>query len=167
MEEKLFTRRGFRLAQARIKDLDAQLRKLESTLALQAETGGNAWHDNAGYEDTVRQVGILNTRLTEAHKVVRGSHVVDLPSSNEVVAIGTKVKINVNGAVQTWTIMGYHETDIDTDIISYNTPLAELLLGHSIGDVVDGRIGKREVQITVLEISLLGGLDPAGESRQS
>ncbi|MBQ9313439.1 MAG: GreA/GreB family elongation factor [Clostridia bacterium] len=52
------------------------------------------------------------------------------------VIIGSKVVLTIDGEEEELTIMGYGEADWDNNIISYEAPMAQAILGKHVGDVV-------------------------------
>jgi len=67
------------------------------------------------------------------------------PADNETVAFGSTVTFSRDdGRVQTYRIVGEDEADPKAGSISYVSPVARLLLGKSVGDVVT--IGEQELE---------------------
>jgi transcription elongation GreA/GreB family factor len=54
---------------------------------------------------------------------------VEVPTSFDRVAIGTRVKIVRDGEEMMWEIVGFGEPDPDNNMLAYNTPLASLIMG--------------------------------------
>lgn len=148
----LFTRQGLQILRERIDALEAELQKLQSQVAHAAEVGGNQYHDNASYELLEIDIRGVDHQLSEAHRTFNRAVLVDAPKNNSRVAIGTKVVMSVNGEMQEWLIGGYGESDPDRSIIAYNAPLAELIMGKRKGEIAEGNIGGRGVQIKIGEI---------------
>jgi transcription elongation GreA/GreB family factor len=68
------------------------------------------------------------------------------PADNETVAFGSTVTFSRDdGRVQTYRIVGEDEADPKAGTISYVSPVARLLLGKSVGDVVT--IGEQELEV--------------------
>lgn len=47
-------------------------------------------------------------------------------------------QLNVGGEVENFKILGSNEGNIDNNILSCNAPLVLALIGHKVGDVVNG-----------------------------
>lgn len=56
-----------------------------------------------------------------------------------------EVFLNWNGMEQNFKILGDNESDLENDIMSCEAPIAKLLLGHKIGDILDFRNNKIEI----------------------
>jgi transcription elongation GreA/GreB family factor len=68
---------------------------------------------------------------------VRTAQVITHPASTDTVAFGSTVTFNRDdGRVQTYRIVGEDEADPKTGSISFASPVARLLMGKAVGDVV-------------------------------
>ncbi|EJZ17481.1 transcription elongation factor GreA [Rhizobium sp. Pop5] len=71
------------------------------------------------------------------------------PASADVVAFGNTVTFRRDdGRVQTYRIVGEDEADPRAGSISYVSPVARLLMGKAVGDVVE--TGGQELEITAI-----------------
>src|SRR5690606_35796552 len=87
----------------------------------------------------VRDLRYLAERL-------RTAQLVPAPATNDAVAIGSTVTFNRDdGRVQTYRIVGEDEADPKAGSISYVSPVARLLMGKAVGDVVT--MGGQELEI--------------------
>jgi transcription elongation GreA/GreB family factor len=69
---------------------------------------------------------------------VRTAQIVPEPASSDVVAFGSTVTFSrADGRVQTYRIVGEDEADPKAGSISFVAPVARLLMGKAVGDVVD------------------------------
>jgi transcription elongation GreA/GreB family factor len=68
---------------------------------------------------------------------VRTAQVIANPTSTDTVAFGSTVSFKrEDGRVQTYRIVGEDEADPKTGSISFVSPVARLLMGRAVGDVV-------------------------------
>jgi transcription elongation GreA/GreB family factor len=80
---------------------------------------------------------------------VRTAQVMPTPTSTDTVAFGSTVTFTRDdGRVQTYRIVGEDEADPKAGSISFVSPVARLLLGKAVGDVV-GPSGQ-ELEITAI-----------------
>lgn len=78
---------------------------------------------------------------------VRTAQVVPAPSDAQTVAFGSTVTFSRDdGRVQTYRIVGEDEADPKTGTISHASPIAQALLGKSVGDFAG--FGAQELEIT-------------------
>lgn len=69
---------------------------------------------------------------------VRTAQIVPEPASTDVVAFGSTVTFSrADGRVQTYRIVGEDEADPKAGSISFVAPVARLLMGKAVGDVVE------------------------------
>jgi transcription elongation GreA/GreB family factor len=77
---------------------------------------------------------------------VRTAQLVPDPASTEVAAFGSTVTFRrADGRVQKYRIVGADEADPTTGSISFVSPVARLLIGKGVGDVVGE--GAQEIEI--------------------
>lgn len=155
-EQLYFTKRGLTKLQDEIKTLEKRLQDLQSQVAYVAEVGGNQWHDNASYDALVIDIRGADWRLGQATKVLKQAVLVDIPNNFEHVSIGAFVKLSRDGEEMSFEVAGYGESDIDLDLIAYNTPLASLIMGKTKGEIVIGSIASKKTELKILEISKRG-----------
>ena len=70
------------------------------------------------------------------------------------VALGTKVKLEYVGDDETdeYSIVGSKEADPFSNKISNESPIAQAILGHKVGDIVNVTSPNGEYQVKVVEI---------------
>ncbi|MEB2845820.1 transcription elongation factor GreA [Rhizobiales bacterium RZME27] len=77
---------------------------------------------------------------------LRTAQVIPAPASTDVVAFGSLVTFERDdGRVQTYRIVGEDEADPKAGTISYVSPVARMLSGKAVGDVVS--LGGQELEI--------------------
>lgn len=126
------------VTEAGLKALEEQLRQ-----AREAYEVANAIEDvnerRRQMAGPVRDVRYLSER-------VRTAQLVPAAASSDTVAFGSTVTFSRDdGRVQTYRIVGEDEADPKAGSISYVSPVARLLLGKSVGDVVT--MGDQELEI--------------------
>lgn len=147
----LFTQEGLKKLRERIAQLENAIQHLESQTSHVADVGGNQWHDNASYDALLIDIRGADFRLREAHKELNQAQIAPEPDGTKV-AIGVTVRIDFSGDEEEWLVGGHGESDPDSNIIAYDTPLAMLILDKSQGEMVSGNIGGRKVEIRIIEI---------------
>lgn len=77
---------------------------------------------------------------------VRTAQVIAKPSSTDTVAFGSTVTFKRDdGRVQTYCIVGEDEADPKAGSISFASPVARLLMGKAVGDIVSASNQELEV----------------------
>lgn len=128
---------------------EAGLKALEQQLAQARE----AYEATNGIEDVNerrRQAAIPLRDVRYLVERVRTAEVMPAPASADVVAFGSTVTYSrEDGRVQKYRIVGEDEADPKAGSISYVSPVARLLMGKSVGDLVT--LGNEELEITAIE----------------
>ncbi|WP_407158394.1 transcription elongation factor GreA [Bradyrhizobium sp. STM 3557] len=121
-------------------------------LQLQLQQAQDAYEAAQAIEDVNerRRQGALPLRdVRYFASRVRTAQVVPAPASAETVAFGSTVTFRRDdGRVQTYRIVGEDEADPKADMISFVSPIARLLMGKAVGDVV-GTAGQ-EIEIVAI-----------------
>jgi transcription elongation GreA/GreB family factor len=77
---------------------------------------------------------------------VRTAQIIPDPTSSDFVAFGSTVTFSRDdGRVQTYRIVGEDEADPKAGTISFVSPVARMLMGKAVGDVVN--VGDQELEI--------------------
>ncbi|MGJ5069834.1 transcription elongation factor GreA [Bradyrhizobium oligotrophicum] len=116
---------------------DAGLKALEAQL-LQAQMAyeGAQKIEDANERRRESALPLRDARYFAAR--VRTAQVMPAPASTDQIAFGSTVTFKRgDGRVQTYTIVGEDEADPKRGMISYVSPVARLLMGKSVGDVVE------------------------------
>jgi transcription elongation GreA/GreB family factor len=80
---------------------------------------------------------------------VRTAQLVPDPATSDVVAFGSTVTFSrADGRVQTYRIVGEDEADPKAGSISFASPVARLLMGKAVGDVVG--VGDQELEVVAI-----------------
>lgn len=129
------------VTEAGLKALEAQLQ--EARVAYEAA----ATVDDVN-EKRRQQAGPLRDLRYLAERL-RTAQLMPEPASNDTVAFGSTVTFSRDdGRVQTYRIVGEDEADPKVGSISYVSPVARMLLGKVVGDVMS--VGDQELEITAI-----------------
>ncbi|SDA92133.1 transcription elongation factor GreA [Sinorhizobium sp. NFACC03] len=129
------------VTEAGLKALEAQLQ--EARVAYEAA----ATVDDVN-EKRRQQAGPLRD-LRYLVERLRTAQLMPEPASNDTVAFGSTVTFSRDdGRVQTYRIVGEDEADPKVGSISYVSPVARMLLGKAVGDVMS--VGDQELELTAI-----------------
>lgn len=159
----LFLQQDLEALEALITNYRERLRQVEAQLADAAEVGGNVWHDNFAFEQSQRDAAMYRRKVSDLEAVRADAVLVESNPHPGVVEIGALVEVeDLNTKAQEkYFICGYKvfdpvastaEDGVTDEImrVSYQTPFGQLLLNRRAGEVVSGRVGKREVNLRVI-----------------
>ena len=139
--------------------LDFKISELRNTIR---ETGqqmgaatedGEREHDNPELDDAMRRFEMWSKHLRDLNEI-RGRVVIVDPSEvkAEIVSLGCTVTFaDQDENERTVSIGSYMPSDASTDI-SYNAPIAKILIGLKIGEYREGKIAGQDVEFEVLKI---------------
>ncbi|MDP2816414.1 MAG: transcription elongation factor GreA [Rectinemataceae bacterium] len=116
--------------------------------------------ENAEYKAAKEKQDELNSKVGKLKNEIERAQLFDKTSINTAkVSFGTIVKLNNDLAnhTESYTILGPWESDPDSNIISYLSPLGKKLFNRKIGDKLSFLIGERSFQYTVMEITAIKG----------
>lgn len=121
-------------------------------LELQLRQAREAYEAASGIEDVNekrRQTAGPLRDLRYLAERVRSAQLVPPPASTDIVAFGGTVTFERDdGRVQTYRIVGEDEADPKAGSISYVSPVAKLLIGKAVGDVMT--MNGQELEITAI-----------------
>ncbi|MCX6721190.1 MAG: GreA/GreB family elongation factor [Candidatus Staskawiczbacteria bacterium] len=83
-------------------------------------------------------IGFLRSRIDELKNIIGHHELIKNPGKEKrnVIGVGAKVRIDVNGQKDEFTIVGTLEANPAIGKISNESPVGKALLGHKIGDEV-------------------------------
>jgi transcription elongation GreA/GreB family factor len=126
----------------RIESLD-ELTKVkipENSLAIEAAREHGDLRENAEYHMAKDEQKILLARQSELQSEIMRAKPTDfMDAPSDLIGIGSIVELvdQSKSDVQTYTVLGAWDSDPDNNILSYLTPLGQMLLGKQVDDVVE------------------------------
>ena len=113
----------------------------------EAEQAYDAANANEDINERRRQAAVPYRDLRYFAERVRTAQVVPEPAGTDVVGFGSTVTFERDdGRVQTYRIVGEDEAEPKAGSVSHASPIARVLLGKAVGDVV--ALGEQELEIT-------------------
>lgn len=112
--------------------------------------------ENAEYDAAKEAQGMLEMKISQLKDLVANARILDETKLNtEEIQILNKVKIkNVkNGMVMEYTIVADSEANLKEKKIASSTPIAQGLLGHKVGEVVEIKAPAGLMKFEIVEIS--------------
>jgi transcription elongation factor GreA len=107
--------------------------------------------ENAEYHSAKNDQSFLETRILRLNQRLRASVVVEASAATGEVGFGSVVHVRdeQSGKELTWTLVGATEADLSAGRLSVESPVAQALTGHRVGDdvVVETPRGERKYKI--------------------
>lgn len=120
------------------------------------DVSSETWHDNPAFDEAQQQARAAYTKLKQLQAIRDQATVITEKPSGDTVEIGCRVRYSRSDfRGDDEVIMGsYFIVDGDDDEVSSQSPLGQLLLGAKVGASVSGKIGERELTVTVKDIAV-------------
>ena len=129
----------------------------EVVKALSAAAAEGDRSENAEYSYRKRQLAGIDRRIRYLSKRVDIMKVVDRPpADSSIIRFGAMVTLrsSFEGLVD-YRIVGVDETDAATGLISIDSPVAQALLGKTVGDSTEVELPERLTRFEVISIQYL------------
>ena len=149
------TREGYKKKMDEIAYLESVKRPEISRAIAEARDKGDL-SENAEYDAAKEAQGMLEMKISQLKDLVANSRIIDDSKLNcEEVQILNKVKIKnvANGMVMEYTIVADSEANLKEMKLASSTPIAQGLLGHKLGEVVEIKIPAGIAKFEIVEIS--------------
>lgn len=150
------TQEGYDKMVARLHYMEAVERPAASAAIAEARDKGDL-SENSEYDAAKEAQGMLEMKISQLKEAIATAKIIDTSKlNNETVQILSTVAMKnlKTGMVMTYTIVSESEANIREGKISSQTPIAQGLLGHKVGDVVEVKIPQGLIQLEIQSISL-------------
>ncbi len=153
-----FTRGDYEKLQKKIRETEDKLDEVSKQIGEACQQSSETYHDNFPFEEAVRQQGLWSRKLRDLIDLQRDVEIVHPTADPAEVAIGSSVTVEdmTTGRQETYTIgshgvAGYSD---EPNVISYDSPLGDCLMGAQKGNV---RILKMPTRISHLLVKEIRG----------
>jgi transcription elongation factor GreA len=112
--------------------------------------------ENAEYDAAKEAQGLLELKISKLEQVLGNARVIDESKidNSKVLALSiVKIKNIKSGAEMTYQLVAEKEADLKSGKISIKSPIAQGILGKSVGDTAQITIPNGSIEVEILEIS--------------
>ena len=112
--------------------------------------------ENAEYDAAKEAQGLHEAKIAKLETTLSTARLIDESKLDltKVLALSiVKIKNTSNGASMTYQLVAESEADLKTGKISVKSPIAQGLLGKSVGDSIEIQVPAGTVKFEILEIS--------------
>ncbi|MGO1243240.1 transcription elongation factor GreA [Sphingobacterium sp. JB170] len=112
--------------------------------------------ENAEYDAAKEAQGLHEAKISKLEGVLASARLIDesLLDSSKVLALSyVKIKNKKNNAVMTYQLVSETEADLKSGKISVKSPIAQGLLGKSVGDVAQIEAPAGMIEFEIVEIT--------------
>ena len=141
---------------AELKHMETVDRPAASEAIAEARDKGDL-SENSEYDAAKEAQAMLEMKINKLKAALASAKIIDTSKlSTDTVQILSTVEMQnmKNNAVMKYTIVSESEANLREGKISSQTPIAQGLLGHKVGDVVDIKIPQGVIQLKIVNISI-------------
>jgi transcription elongation factor GreA len=150
-----YTEEGLEKLKQEIHYLKTTGRQLISKQIAEARDKGDL-SENAEYDAAKEAQGLHEAKISKLSNTLSTARLIDeskLDTSKVLALSIVKIKNVKNGATMTYQLVAESEADMKTGKISVKSPIAQGLLGKSVGDKTEIQVPAGKIEFEILEIS--------------
>lgn len=150
-----FTQEGIEKLKEELIQLKTQGRATIAKQIAEARDKGDL-SENAEYDAAKEAQGLLELKISKLEEVLGNARVIDeskLDTSKVLALSIVKIKNVKNGATMTYQLVSEKEADLKSGKISIKSPIAQGLLGKSVGDKTEITVPNGIMEFEIVEIS--------------
>jgi transcription elongation factor GreA len=111
--------------------------------------------ENAEYDAAKNAQGMLELKISKLQETIRNAKLIDeskIDNSKVLILSTVKLKNRKNNAVMSYTLVPENEADLKAGKISVNSPIAQGLLGKTVGDLVEIKVPAGVIPFEIMDI---------------
>lgn len=136
MEKDLYlTHEGLKKLKEEYKELTSVKRKEVTERISKAREFGDI-SENSEYDTAREEQSFVEGRILEIEEILKHAKVINEKVKHSVVEMGSKVKVDIDGEKDEFSIVSSVEANPAEGKISNESPVGKALLGAKVGDVV-------------------------------
>jgi transcription elongation GreA/GreB family factor len=149
-----FLPEDFKMLNRQIQGIISRIKAIGLEMGNSCQEGAETFHDNFAFEEGERQQFMWSKRLNELMAIKSEAVVFEPEGRSDRVAIGRKVLMADCDTGEEKTIfIGSYINFNSNDKVSYQAPLARIILGAKVGDFRQGMIIDKKRSFEILEIN--------------
>ncbi len=149
------TQEGYDKKMAELAELEAKRPAIKAAIAEARDKGDLS--ENAEYDAAKEAQGMLEMQIAKIKELIASARIIDDSNLNtDEVQLLNKVTIKnvANGATMTYTIVTENEANLREHKIASSTPIAQALLGHGKGDLVEVQAPAGKITFEIINIEI-------------
>lgn len=149
------TQEGFDKKMEELAALEAQRPAIKQAIAEARDKGDLS--ENAEYDAAKEAQGMLEMKISQIKDLIANARILDDSSLNtDTVQLLNKVTIRntANNMTMTYWIVPESEANLREKKIAVNTPIAQALMGHNVGDKVKVKVPAGIVDFEIVKIEI-------------
>lgn len=149
------TQEGYDKKMKELSELEAQRPLIKQAIAEARDKGDLS--ENAEYDAAKEAQGMLEMKIAKIKELIASARIIDDSKLNtEEIQLLNKVTIKnlKTGTSVAYTIVTENEANIREGKIASNTPIAQGLMGHKVGDKVKIKVPAGELEFEIQKIEI-------------
>lgn len=149
----------YMLTKSKLEDLQKELASLE-TKGRQEIADYLDWLrsqpndlEDVTFSDVLDDKNFLEKRISELKEIINNVEILEGDSREDIVQLGTTVKVGFEGYEEEYTIVSALEADPFNNKISDKSPVGEALIGSKVGDTITVETGPVKKKFRILNIN--------------
>ena len=156
MEKEPITIQGFEKLKEELEELK-KIKRPKIIEAIAEARGHGDLKENAEYHAAKEEQGQIEGRIQKIQSLLANAEIIDISKISQKtknVVFGSTVEVLDldNDSKTRFKIVGDDESDIDSGLLSYKSPVAKALIGKEKGDLVTVSAPKGEKNYEILKI---------------
>ena len=150
------TQEGYDKMVAKLRHMETVERSAASAAIAEARDKGDL-SENSEYEAAKEAQAMLELRINQLKATIAEAKIIDtskLTADTVQILSTVTMKNTKNGMQMKYTIVSESEANLREGKISSQTPIAQGLLGHKVGDTVDVQIPQGTISLEIIDISI-------------
>ena len=150
------TQEGYDKMVAKLRHMETVDRSAASAANAEARDQGEL-SENSEYEAAKEAQAMLELRINQLKATIAEAKIIDtskLTADTVQILSTVTMKNTKNGMQMKYTIVSESEANLREGKISSQTPIAQGLLGHKVGDVVEVQIPQGTINLEILDIAI-------------
>ncbi|MBD5230883.1 MAG: transcription elongation factor GreA [Bacteroidales bacterium] len=149
------TQEGYNKKMQELAELEAQRPAIKHAIAEARDKGDLS--ENAEYDAAKEAQGMLEMKIAKLKELVATARIIDESKlGTDTVQLLNKVTIKnvANGMTVTYSIVTESEANLRERKIASSTPIAQGLMGHKVGDVVEIKAPAGTMKFEIIKIEI-------------
>lgn len=148
----ILTKEGFEKLKKELKELKETKRPKVLERLKKARSLGDLT-ESSEYSAAKEDLNLVERRIEEIETVLEKAEIAKPNQDNEIVQVGSRVKVIMDGREEEFLIVGELEGDPVNKKISYNAPLGKALIGKKVGDAVEVITPSKKIKYKIIGIN--------------
>jgi transcription elongation factor GreA len=128
------TKEGFDKLKIQLLELKKKLKDVSIKIKEARELGDLS--ENAEYHEAKNEQSFLMGKESEVEQKIKNAQIIQKSKNSDIINVGATVKIDDDGDVMEYTIVGSDEADPLAGRISVDSPIGSALIGRKKGETI-------------------------------